>query len=62
MFWASQAFDEYRKQAIKTFSESFPESGCDKKCLQAQLDAHYDCGGKTLKAVSGKGGNQAGNL
>jgi hypothetical protein len=58
----TMSYDEYRKQAIKTFSESFPESGCDKKCLQAQLDAHYDCGGKTLKAVSGKGGNQAGNL
>lgn len=57
---STMSYDEYRKEAIKSVSETFPESGCDKKCLQAQLDAHYKCGGKSLKAVSGKGGDSGG--
>ncbi len=30
---------------------------CDRKCLEAQVDAHYDgCKGKNLTAASGTGG------
>lgn len=53
---ASMPYEDYRRHAIMTFYETFPESGCDRKCLKAQLDAHYKCAGKQLKAVSGKGG------
>ncbi|WP_354684936.1 HNH/endonuclease VII fold toxin-2 domain-containing protein [Cupriavidus necator] len=51
-------YEDYREHAIKTFQETFPESGCDKKCLRAQLDAHYKCP-NDLKAVSGKGGGSS---
>ncbi|NHZ93693.1 hypothetical protein F2P45_32545 [Massilia sp. CCM 8733] len=29
---------------------------CDRKCLEAQFDAHYKCTGKELKANAGVGG------
>jgi len=54
----SMPYEKYRDYAITTFYETFPESGCDRKCLKAQLDQHYKCDGKKLKAVSGKGGAQ----
>jgi hypothetical protein len=54
----TMSYDDYRNHAIKTFQETFPESKCDRKCLQAQLDAYYKCS-KNLKAVSGKGGGNS---
>ncbi|WP_222712776.1 hypothetical protein [Escherichia fergusonii] len=42
--------------AIISFKEAFPESRCDIKCLQAQLDAFYSkCTGK-MTAKSGTSG------
>lgn len=49
------SYPDYRRHAMMAFYETFPESGCDRQCLQAQLDAHYQCNGKTLTASSGKG-------
>ncbi|RZI57111.1 MAG: hypothetical protein EOP37_21745, partial [Rubrivivax sp.] len=49
------SYAEYRKHAMMAFYETFPESRCSRQCLQAQLDSHYKCSGKTLKAASGKG-------
>ncbi|MDC6258437.1 HNH/endonuclease VII fold toxin-2 domain-containing protein [Ralstonia solanacearum] len=54
----SMSYEDYRNHAITTFYETFPESRCDRKCLKAQLDAHYKCS-KDLKAVSGKGGGNS---
>lgn len=56
----TMSYGEYRNHAIMTFYQTFPESGCDRRCLKAQLDAHYKCEGKSLKAVSGKGGDYGG--
>ncbi|MBB3281120.1 hypothetical protein FUT87_13730 [Mitsuaria sp. TWR114] len=54
------SYADYRTQAMMAFYETFPESGCSRKCLQAQLDAHYKCSGKSLSAASGKGGGATG--
>jgi len=50
------SYENYRQHAIVAFYRNFPESGCNPRCLKAQLDSHYKCTGKTLKAASGKGG------
>ena len=54
----SMPYEKYRDRAVSSFYETFPESRCDRKCLIAQLDDHYKCSGKDLKAVSGKGGER----
>jgi len=42
-------------KAVDAMQKTFPESGCDKKCIEAQLDSyHKQCGIKnstTIKAV-----------
>ena len=54
----SRHYEKNRDRAVSSFYETFPESRCDRKCLIAQLDDHYKCSGKDLKAVSGKGGER----
>ncbi|EIY2762623.1 DUF4150 domain-containing protein [Escherichia coli] len=50
------SYSEAQRMAIISFKEAFPESRCDIKCLQAQLDAFYSkCTGK-MTAKSGTSG------
>lgn len=49
------SYKQFRDYAIETFYETFPESGCTKNCLKAQLDAHYNCGSRPLTLASGVG-------
>ncbi len=70
----SDSMKEYRKNNSNTDTISYDKAKdqgiaavqkagaahCDKKCLEAQLDAHYKgCAGKNLKAVAGTGGGGA---
>lgn len=46
-----------KKMAMGSFYKTFPESGCSRKCLEAQLDGYYKnkCT-KTMTAASGSAG------
>ncbi|HEY9101211.1 HNH/endonuclease VII fold toxin-2 domain-containing protein [Chitinimonas sp.] len=50
----SISYASAREMAITSVQTTFPESGCDRKCLRAQLDSYYDklCKGN-VKAASG---------
>ncbi|MFK7767239.1 MAG: PAAR-like domain-containing protein [Mariniblastus sp.] len=49
------SYEKAREMAIQTVMTTFPESGCNPKCLRAQLDAFYKkmCKKNELKAKSG---------
>ena len=49
------SYEDARDKAIDTVREVFPESGCDRKCLKAQLDKYYEslCSPNTLSAKAG---------
>jgi Domain of unknown function (DUF4150)/GHH signature containing HNH/Endo VII superfamily nuclease toxin 2 len=41
-----------KKKAVEAFQKTFPESDCDEKCLEAQLDAyHKQCGVNDRTAI-----------
>ncbi|EFV1554069.1 hypothetical protein HRM29_004512, partial [Salmonella enterica] len=46
-----------RHMAIMSFKTAFPESKCDVKCLEAQLDAFYSKCKGDMKAKSGTSGS-----
>jgi hypothetical protein len=50
----TMSYSQYQQKALTSFYKAFPESGCNRNCLKAQLDDHYQCS-KDLKAESGKG-------
>ncbi|EEZ4383008.1 DUF4150 domain-containing protein, partial [Escherichia coli] len=50
------SYAEARRMAIISFEEAFPESKCDIKCLQAQLDAFYSKCKGNMTAKSGTTG------
>jgi hypothetical protein len=56
----TMSYDQYKNKALTTFYKTFPESGCNRNCLKAQLDDHYKCS-KDLNAVSRKGGGYGGD-
>ena len=49
------SYEQAREMAISTVMTTFPESGCNPKCLRAQLDEFYKnmCKPNQLKAKSG---------
>jgi len=51
----TMSYTDARKRAIDAVQKAGAIQ-CDRKCLEAQLDAHYKCAGKELKANAGGGG------
>ncbi|EMM4086140.1 hypothetical protein WAC87_004152, partial [Shigella flexneri] len=51
------ALDDARDMAIDSIMETFPESLCNRKCLEKQLDEYYEdmCKPNVLNANSGIG-------
>jgi hypothetical protein len=49
------SYDEAKKQGIDAVQKAGAIQ-CERKCLEAQLDAHYKCTGKNLNANAGGGG------
>lgn len=49
------SYKDAKKQALDA-AEKAGAKRCDRKCLEAQLDEHYKCDGKDLKATAGTGG------
>jgi hypothetical protein len=51
-------YEDMRDYGIDSIKDVFPESGCDKKCLRAQLDAYYEgiCKNIDMPAAAGVGG------
>lgn len=52
---AKLSYDDAKKHAINAVQKAGALQ-CDRKCLEAQLDAHYKCAGKELNANAGGGG------
>ncbi|MDR0701502.1 MAG: hypothetical protein LBF61_03670 [Azoarcus sp.] len=48
-------YEDIRDLGIKSVKKTFPESGCDEKCLRAQLDAYYKdlCGNTKMTPSAG---------
>jgi len=51
-------YEDMRDYGIDSVKDVFPESGCDKKCLRAQLDAYYEkmCKNIDMPAAAGVSG------
>ncbi len=47
-------YDTAKKIALDSFYRVFPESFCDRKCLEAQMDAYYKKCSSDMPAVAGK--------
>jgi hypothetical protein len=55
------SYKQMRDMGIQSVEEVFPESKCDKNCLEAQLDDFYKnkCSGTEMPAEAGKADNSS---